>query len=367
MSTTATFTVTYQQYLDQDGNITAPLPEFAQSAELLINLYQTMVYTRAFDSKAVKLQRTGKLGTYASTLGQEAIAAATGKAMAKEDVLAPFYRDYAAQLQRGVTMEELYSYWGGDERGNDYANNHDLPISIPIASQCLHAAGVATAFKLRKQARVAVTTIGDGGTSQGDFYEAMNVAGAWNLPLIFIINNNQWAISVPRDKQTNTQTLAQKAIAAGFSGEQVDGNDIIALYDVISRALTKARQGQGPTLIEAITYRLCDHTTADDASRYRPDTEVSDAWELEPIKRLRAYLNKQNLWDDAKEESLQEQAIQRVNQAVAAYTEKQTQPVEAIFDWHYADLPTALEEQRQQALDNAAKDQQDKDAENAEH
>ncbi|GAB4391576.1 MAG: pyruvate dehydrogenase (acetyl-transferring) E1 component subunit alpha [Gammaproteobacteria bacterium] len=349
MTTIATFQVNYTQYLDAQGSPTQALPEFTHDTEILIALYRNMVLTRAYDTKAIALQRTGKMGTYASTLGQEAIGTALGRAMRREDVLCPFYRDYAAQIQRGINFSEIYQYWGGDERGSQFANNaHDLPISVPIASQCLHAAGVATAFKLRGESRVAVATVGDGGTSQGDFYEAMNVAGAWNLPVVFIVNNNQWAISVPLAQQTKAQTIAQKAIAAGFEGEQVDGNDVIACFDVIKNALEHTRAGGGPRLVEALTYRLCDHTTADDAKRYRADEELERAQQREPILRLRLYLQAQNLWNDSEEQKLQAWCQHQVQTAVDTYLNQTPQTPTSMFDYLYAQLPTAYDEQYQQ-------------------
>ena len=189
-----------------------------------------MVLTRVFDKKAIALQRTGKMGTYPSSLGQEAISVAIGSVMQKDDVLFPYYREYGAQFLRGVTMTEIFQYWGGDERGMDYKGpQKDFPICVPIATHAPHAVGVAYAMKLRKEPRVAVFVCGDGATSKGDFYEAMNAAGLWKLPVVFVVNNNQWAISVRREIQTGCQTIAQKAIAAGFDGEQVDGNDIVAV------------------------------------------------------------------------------------------------------------------------------------------
>jgi pyruvate dehydrogenase E1 component alpha subunit len=182
-------------------------------------------------------------------------------------------------------------FWGGDERGSDYAGpREDFPVSITVGGHAPHAAGVALAFKSRGEARVAVCVFGDGATSKGDVYEAMNLAGAWQLPVVFVVNNNQWAISVPRAEQSAAQTLAQKAIAAGFEGEQVDGNDVIAVAHVVGQAVERARGGGGPHLIECLTYRLSDHTTADDASRYREDDEASQWWARDPIARLRVYL-----------------------------------------------------------------------------
>ena len=352
MEKIAEFTIHRTQYLDPEGKELHDLPDFAKDASNLIELYRVMTLTRTLDTKAVALQRTGKMGTYASTLGQEAIATAIGHAMKKEDLLAPYYRDYAAQLQRGVKLSELYAYWGGDERGNNYENAHeDFPISVPIATQCLHAAGAATAFKLRKQKRVAVTTIGEGGTSEGAFYEAMNVAGAWQLPVVFVVNNNQWAISVPIEKQTACETIAQKAIAAGIEGEQVDGNDVIALRERIGIAIEKARDGGGPTLIEALTYRLCDHTTADDAKRYRDEAQVKKAWELEPLIRLKQYMIAQDMWDEDKDTTLKEQCAKEVDAGVDEYMSMDREEASAMFDSLYAELPEALKEQRAHVME----------------
>ncbi len=305
-----------------------------------------MALTRALDNKAVNLQRTGKMGTYPATQGQEAIGVGTGSAMHKDDVYCPYYRDSAALLQRGITMVEILSMWGGDERGNDFKNaREDFPTAVPIATQCLHAAGVAYAMKHRKQKRVAVTAIGEGGTSKGDFYEAMNLSGSRKLPIVFIVNNNQWAISVPREIQTAAQTIAQKAIAAGFEGMQVDGNDVIAVHKAVSDALEKARRGEGPTLIEAITYRLCDHTTADDASRYQPPEEVKAAWKKEPIARLAHYLEAQGIWSKEKETELQKEISEQIEKAVQEYLSIKKDKPQAMFDYLYAELPEAYLDQ----------------------
>tara|TARA_B110000879_G_scaffold199419_1_gene272291 strand:- start:88 stop:1167 length:1080 start_codon:yes stop_codon:yes gene_type:complete len=351
MIKTASFDIYYHQLLTETGELTGELPSFADNKQTLIDLYQTMVQMRAYDTKAIALQRTGKMGTYASIHGQEAISTATGHAMAKNDVLAPYYRDYAAQIQRGTNMSDIYQYWGGDERGSAHENQgEDFPIAVPIATQCLHATGIAFAFKYRKESRVAVTSIGEGGTSEGEFYEALNVAGAWNLPVVFIINNNQWAISVPREKQTACQTFAQKAIAAGIEGVQVDGNDILACRKIIGEKIDKARRGDGPTVIEAITFRLCDHTTADDATRYQPSEQYDEAKAKEPIIRFKHYLESQDLWDDEKESALLETCQKNVNQAVQTYENLDMPELASIFDYHYHTLPDDLIEQREYAL-----------------
>ncbi|WP_131783046.1 pyruvate dehydrogenase (acetyl-transferring) E1 component subunit alpha [Legionella gresilensis] len=354
MTIIAHFEIAFKQFLDEQGKLHNSLPTWAEDGSILQELYRIMVRTRIFDKKAIALQRTGRMGTYAPINGQEAISTAIGHVMHKEDVLIPYYRDYAAQLQRGVKMAEILAYWGGDERGSQFnCNSGDLPICVPIASQCLHATGVAFAFKYRKQPRVAVTCIGEGGTSEGDFYEAINVAGAWHLPVVFVVNNNRWAISVPLAKQTACKTIAQKAIAAGFEGIQVDGNDVIACRDVVMRAIEKARQGGGPTLIEALTYRLCDHTTADDATRYQPACEVEEAQLKEPIARLKNFLIERKLWNDDQEKQLIDESNEFVQQQVDDYLKKSPQTVNTVFDYHYAELPDYLVEQRAIAMEEA--------------
>lgn len=347
----AQFEIRYHQYLNHLGNPVSQLPEFAANTDRLVEFYRAMLLTRLFDRKAIALQRTGQLGTYASSLGQEAIGVAIGSAMRPDDVLLPTYREYGAQLLRGVTMTEILLYWGGDERGMDYEGpREDFPICVPVASHSAHAVGVAFAFKSRKTPRVAVCVLGDGGTSKGDFYEAINLAGAWHLPVLFVVSNNQWAISVPRDSQSAAETLAQKAIAAGITGEQVDGNDVIATYDRVRYALEKIRHENEPILIEALTYRLCDHTTADDASRYRPEKEVETQRVTDPLTRLKQYLLNNGWWSDAMEKTLAAECIAEVEAAVRAYLDTPTQSPESMFDHLYERLPDALEDQREHAL-----------------
>lgn len=352
MATVVSFEVPYIQYLDEEGSLSAGSPALANDEAMLQALYRVMLRTRLFDKKAIALQRTGKMGTYAPINGQEAISTAIGHAMRKEDVFVPYYRDYAAQFQRGVRMSEILSYWGGDERGSQFAcDSQDLPICVPIASQCLHATGIAFAFQYRKQARVAVVCIGEGGTSEGDFYEAMNVAGTWKLPVVFVVNNNQWAISVPREKQTATETIAQKAIAAGFQGIQIDGNDAIACREIIGQAIERARRGEGPTLIEALTFRLSDHTTADDATRYQPAEEVEAARIKEPLGRFKKFLMDRQFWSDEQEQELVQSSNKEIEDAVTEYLDKKPQPITSMFDYHYASLPDYLAEQRATAME----------------
>ena len=221
-----------------------------------------------------------------------------------------------------------------------------MNVSVPVASQCLHAAGVAYAMKLRREPRVAVCVCGDGATSNGAFYEAINCAGAWRVPAVFVVNNNQWAISAPRSMQTAAATLAQKAIAAGILGVQVDGNDVIAVRHGVGQAIARARAGEGASVVEALTYRLSDHTTADDASRYRSPEAVSERWAADPIPRLRSYLAEARVWSKADEEQLVEAINGEIEAAVERYLAARPQPPEAMFDHLYAELPRALAEQR---------------------
>lgn len=346
-TTVAHFDIPYFQFLDSEANVVEPLPSFAEDSELLLKMYRMMMLMRLFDRKAITLQRTGKLGTYPSTLGQEALAVGMGAAMQSADILCPYYREYGAQFWRGVKMEEVFLYWGGDERGNHFANNaHDMPICVPIGSQTLHAVGLATALKLQNKPQAVVVALGDGATSRGDFYEAMNVAGAWELPVVFVINNNQWAISMPRDKQTKAETLAQKAIAAGLEGWQIDGDDIFAVKEFVDRALQKARSGKGATVIEAITYRMGDHTTADDASRYRKPEEIVAHEKQDPVKRLKKYLMSKGWWDETKEQALLKDLTTEVEKAVENFNNIPMPLPQAMFDHLYETLPQAYVEQR---------------------
>ena len=315
----ARFDVCRRQYLGPDGDVMAPVPDFGRDRATVTALYRTMIETRTFDEKAVALQRTGRLGTYASSLGQEAVGVGLAAAMREDDVLLPSFREHGAQIWRGVTMAEIFLFWGGDERGSDFAGPRgDFPICVPVGDQYPHAAGAALALQ-RAGTGVAVAVGGDGSTSKGDFYEALNMIGVWNLPAIFVINNNQWAISVPRAEQTAAETIAQKAVAAGVACEQVDGCDVLAVHAAVKAALDRARSGGGGALIECVTYRLSDHTTADDASRYREDKEVSDAWGREPIKRLRGFLVAEHGWTKDEETALRAAARAKVEAAAESY------------------------------------------------
>ncbi len=347
MKSVAQFEIFFYQYLNEEGKSAAESPPLAQDFSHLLKLYRFMLFTRALDAKAVALQRTGKMGTYPSTRGQEAVFVGTGDALAPDDVFVPYYRDLAILMQRGVKPSDILLYWGGDERGNLFSSVNNLPYAVPIASQLLHAAGIATALKIRGEARAVLVTCGDGATSEGDFYEAMNVAGVWQLPIVFVVNNNQWAISVPRTAQTATETIAQKAIAAGFPGIQVDGNDVIAVRETVANALQKARTQQQPTLIEMLCYRQHDHTTADDASRYEPAGLRAAEWQKEPIMRLQRYLESHHALTSETQASLQADCEKEVEETVAAYLAVTAeQPLSSLFDYLYETLPRAYAAQR---------------------
>ena len=344
------------QFLDTDGNWLCERPSFA-SDQWLVQAYKHMVLNRVFDSKAIALQRTGQMGTYPSSLGQEAFGTAIGMALQKDDVFLPYYRDHGAHLLRGHKMSDLLLYWGGDERGSASGPKQDFPICVPIATQITHAAGAAAALKIKGQDQIALVTIGDGGTSKGDFFESLNVAGAWQLPLVVVVNNNQYAISVPREIQCGAPTLAQKAIGAGIHGVQVDGNDVVAVYQAILEARQRAHLHKGATLIEAMTYRLGDHTTADDASRYRSNEEVKQAWLNEPIKRLQTALHQLNLWSAEQEQAWQQQCGEQVDQAVQTYLNIKPDSAESMFDYLYQDWPEVMNEQLDLLADKLARHQ----------
>jgi pyruvate dehydrogenase E1 component alpha subunit len=346
--TVAEFQIQYRQILDPNGRLHGDaLPKFASDDEQLLQMFGAMLRARIFDGKAINLQRTGKLGTYAPCLGQEATHVGVGAALRPEDSVSIVYREIGTMFWRGVRMLDVLLYWGGDERGNNFGGPaHDFPWCVPIATQTLHAAGSAMAFKIRNEKRCALAYIGDGGTSEGSFYEAINLAGAKQLPIVFMIVNNKWAISVPIEQQTAAQTLAQKAIAAGIPGIQVDGNDVLVVRETVTQALEKARNGGGPTVIEAMSYRLSDHTTADDATRYRSSDEVAEAWKIEPLIRMRTLLQKRGVLDEAREQAMKAEYAQEVEAAVKEYLNTPKQAIASMFDYLYANPPRYIETQK---------------------
>ena len=310
------FDVRRVEILNIDGSIDKNLmPKL--SDDDIKKLYENMVLTRVFDDKCVKLQRQGRLGTFASSLGQEASVIGSAFATRKDDWLVPNFRENGAFIIKGYPMDMLIQYWAGDERGMRCpANLNILPIAIPVATQNLHAVGLAMSFKLKKEDKIALSYMGDGATSEGDFHEAMNFAGVFKLPVVFIIQNNQYAISLPRKKQTASLTLSQKAIAYGFEGIQVDGNDVFAVYKAVKDAADNARNGNGPTLIECETYRIENHTTSDDYTKYRTKEEVEEWKKKDPVLRLEKYMLSKNLLNEKYKNDVLKNAMKEVDEAV---------------------------------------------------
>jgi 2-oxoisovalerate dehydrogenase E1 component alpha subunit len=343
----ASFSIEYLQILGEEGGLVQPLPAGASSVEL-INLYKTMLMLRMFDQKAVYLQRIGKIGTYPSSLGQEAISAGIALGLQKEDVFFPSYRDQGILMQRGLTVARCFAWWAGDERGNVMPGYDDFPPCVPVSTQCLHGAGVAYAIKYRRESRAALVCLGDGATSKGDFYEAVNLAGVWDLPIVFVINNNQWAISVPLSQQTRCETLAQKAIAGGIKGVQVDGNDPIAVKYAVEQALENARRNYQPCVIEALTYRLFDHTTADDSKRYRPAKEVEAAWKREPLKRFEMFLLQNGHLIEQERDKIYDESRNTIEDGMREFFLMEKQPDCAMMEYLYAAVPEPFLDQYHQ-------------------
>jgi len=360
LKTAYTAKIEYLQIMDEQGRIDEKLSKWPDGKPVLadeeiLELYQYMTKCRVLDELAFKLQRSGRMGTYPQNKGQEAAAIGSGYAAKKgTDYIVPCYRENAALWMHGLPMHYVLMHWMGDERGNQIPEGvFQTPLCIPIGTQMLHATGIAWAFKMRKEARVAVTYFGDGATSEGDFHEAMNFASTFQVPCVFFCQNNHWAISIPRESQMNSETIAQKAIAYGMPTIQVDGNDLLAVYRASKEMIDRARSGGGPGFIEAVTYRLADHTTADDARRYRDPKEV-DAWTgKDPIIRLRAYLNGKGLWNDAKQATLEAAATEQANTVVQTAFDVPVPSTNDIFDFTYATLPKDLEEQKRTMRTNS--------------
>jgi pyruvate dehydrogenase E1 component alpha subunit len=287
--------VEHLSILDADGNLDVAL-EPALTPEELRGLHRAMVLGRRLDERMVRLQRQGRIGTFAPIKGQEAAQIGSVFALRPTDWMVPSFRETAAMIWRGWSIEKMLLLFSGHlEGGRPEPDQHDLPVCIPVATQMPHAVGLAYAVQYRGDDAVVMAYCGDGATSEGDFHEALNFAGVWHVPAVFVVQNNQWAISVPLKKQTNSATIAQKALAYGLPGIQVDGNDVLAMYAASREAVERARAGDGPTLIEAVTYRLGVHTTADDPTKYRSEEEVK-AWERkDPLTRFTAYLEKRNI------------------------------------------------------------------------
>ncbi|MBI4042412.1 MAG: pyruvate dehydrogenase (acetyl-transferring) E1 component subunit alpha [Deltaproteobacteria bacterium] len=334
--------------LDEHGKLDEKLEPKIPDKDLL-KLYRTMLLTREFDERMWKLQRQGRIGTFAPVKGQEAASLGSIYAIGKEDWMVPAFRETAAMLWRGWKMEQILLFYNGYEEGMHIPEDvNDLPVAIPVGTQMLHAVGIAWAAKMRGEKTVAMTYFGDGATSQGDFHEALNFAGVFQTATVFVCQNNQWAISVPLSRQTHSKTLAQKALAYDLPGVQVDGNDILAVYVAAKEAVDRARNGGGPTLIEAVTYRLGPHTTSDDPTKYRPEEEVKMWEKRDPLLRFGKYLKNKGLVDDAKMAKLQEEVDGEVRQGVErAEAQMKANPLD-LFDYTFAQLPPSLQEQKKE-------------------
>ena len=345
-----TFSVEWLQILDEDGNCDEELlPPL--SYEQVKKLFEWMVLARTFDEKAFKLQREGRLGTYASILGQEAAQIGSAFALRPTDWMFPAFREPGASFVRGLPMRMILQYWGGDERGSQIPEGlNDFPISIPVATQIPIAVGVALAAKSKGDPIAVMAFMGDGATSKGDFHEGLNFAGVFSAPVVFVCQNNQWAISVPLRRQTAAKTLAQKAFAYGLPGIQVDGNDVFAVYRAATEALIRAREGKGPSLIECVTYRVGDHTTADDASRYRDREEVERWKQKDPIERLRKYMEKGGLWSKSYDQAVRLESKEKVEQAVHEHESFPPPDPRDIFRFTFQDLTAELKEQMDRFL-----------------
>lgn len=331
--------------IDDEGNIVNKkwLPEL--SGEELQKAYWDMVFARTADLQIVNYQRQGRIYTYPPNYGQEAIALALGKVMRKNDWLVPAFREMAAYLAKGITLKELFLYFMGYEDGSRFENaTHVLPISVPIASQLQHATGIGYEIKYNKKDEIVYTVVGDGGTSEGDFHEAVNFAGAWNVPVIFIVQNNQYGISTPFRLQTASESIAIKSYAYGIKGIQVDGNDYFAMYTALKNSADHVSKGNGPVLIEAVTYRKGAHTTSDDPTKYRTKEE-EEKWEAtDPVKRLKAYLVKNKILKiTAKEE---DKIITQYKKEIdRQFVEAENYPpysLDDVFQYMYDDMPADL-------------------------
>ena len=347
----ARFEIRRRCYLDEHGALLRPLPETLADPESIIALYRAMVLARTLDTKCVALNRQGRLGTYATAYGQEAVPIGVASAMRPDDILVPSYRENAALVWRGVAIDEVLSYYAGSERGSRWTGPaHDFPTSITVGGHALHAAGAAFALQYRGEPRAVACVFGDAATSKGDVYEAFNLAGVWSLPAVFVITNNQWAISTPIAKQTASETLAQKGLAAGIAVEQADGNDVVAVHEAVRVGLDRARAGGGATLVEAVTYRLADHNTADDARRYRDPAEVEAREHAEPIGRVRRWLESMQAWNEARQTELEATCSADVEAGVARLFAAEPEPPSVMFDHVYAEPPAELARQRDEGL-----------------
>jgi pyruvate dehydrogenase E1 component alpha subunit len=339
--------VNYLQIMDELGQIDTTLFPADLKDEQILEMYKYMLFARALDAKALSLQRQGRAVTYGPLIGEEATQIGSAYAMRPQDFFVPNFRQHGVYLVRGMPLDLFFTYWKGYEEGEAIPKEvGGLPYIVPVASQMPHAAGLAFAQKYKKTGSAVLTYVGDGGTSEGDFYEALNFSGIMKLPLITIIENNQWAISVPRARQTAAQTLAQKGFAAGIDVVQVDGNDVVAVYKAVKDAIEISKEG--PALIECVTYRMSMHTTADDPTKYRSDDEVAMWKTKDPILRVKLYLTKKGILSDSMEAELQEEQKKKIDEAVEKAEQFKPDP-KSMFQHVYSYIPDTLKEELDEA------------------
>ncbi len=342
--------VEHLSILDEHGTLDEEL-EPQISKEQLLELYEAMLLGRRFDERMLNLQRQGRIGTFPPIKGQEAAQLGAVFNLRPTDWLVPAFRETAAEIWRGRSMESVILYYNGYNEGTIISpDQRDMPMAVPVATQTLHAVGLGYAAKYRGKDEIAMTFFGDGATSEGDFHEAMNCAAVYQTPVIFICQNNQWAISIPIKKQMHTATIAEKAIAYGMPGIQVDGNDVLAVYKAVKEACARARKGGGPTLIECLTYRVMMHTTADDPSRYRSEEEVEKWKKKDPLQRFEGYLQNKKLLTETLKSDIEEKVQQEIQQAIDSAEEKMKSlgnPLD-MFDHLYAEMPPYLQQQKKE-------------------
>lgn len=357
LQTIDTFSVQHLSILDEAGNLDEDL-EPDLTTEQLVSLYESMMLSRMMDARMLNLQRQGRLGTLPVGTGQEGACCPPILALRETDWFVGSYRELGARLMRGESLMNPLLLFNGYEEGNlNPGNDRTLPISIVLASQLPHAVGLAYGSKLRGEPdTVALVMFGDGSTSEGDFHEALNFAGVLNAPVVFFCQNNQFAISTPKAYQTRSATIAQKAVAYGMPGIRVDGNDALAVYQATKEAVDRARAGEGPTLIEAVTFRMGVHTTADDPSRYRSDDTVKEWEKKDPLVRFRGYLEAKGIWDKDKETDLKARIKARIDEAITEFEKGRTVKPDAQFDLVFGTRHEILEDQRRRFLEGLEKE-----------
>jgi pyruvate dehydrogenase E1 component alpha subunit len=314
--------------------------------DLIVRLYRAMVFARQYDHKSVSLQRQGRLATYAPFEGQEAAQIGAAAALHPDDWLVATYRDAAAMWAHGYPMDLLYLGRTGDERGGAPPEDVPcLPPSITVGGHMIHAVGISWAAKLRGERSVALTMFGDGATSEGDFHEAMNFAAVYQTPTVFLCQNNGYAISLPVREQMKAERISDKAIGYGMPGETIDGNDLLVVYERVLAAVNRARTGGGPTLIEAVTYRMGPHTTNDDPGRYRSPAEEAEARAKDPLERIRRYLESKDAWTEEWEAEVRAEAASAADEAIAAAESVPKPTADDLFGAVFADAPPHIAEQ----------------------